>query len=102
MAPNIRWVASFNPPNITLALVKIVILIALLVIMGSLGSALYYLLKDRERSPRTVKALTTRIGVSLGLFVLLIAAFASGLIKPHGLRPDPVSATTEQQPAPSP
>ena len=66
---------------------KIFILIVLLIIVGSLGSALYYLLKDRNRSPRTVQALTVRIGLSIALFFLLIAAFAAGLIKPHGIRP---------------
>ena len=35
-------------------------------------SALVYLLKDRERSPRTARALTLRIGLSIGLFVLLL------------------------------
>jgi len=66
---------------------KIIIVLALLVIVGSLGSALYYLLMDRERSPRTVKALTWRIGLSIGLFLLLLAGFAAGLLKPHGLKP---------------
>ena len=65
---------------------KIVILLILLVIIGSLGSALYFLLKDRERSARTVKALTMRIGLSLALFVLLLIAFTSGWIRPHGLK----------------
>lgn len=66
---------------------KIIVVLILLVIVGSLGSGLYYLLKDRERSPRTVKALTLRIGLSIGLFLLLLLAYAAGLIKPHGLRP---------------
>jgi len=67
--------------------VKVFILIALAIIITSLGSALYYLLKDRQRSPRTVKALTFRITLSIILFGLLLAGFASGVIKPHGLRP---------------
>ena len=66
---------------------KIIIVLALLVIVGSLGSALYYLLKDRERSPRTVKALTWRIGLSIGLFLLLLVGFAAGFLKPHGIKP---------------
>jgi hypothetical protein len=66
---------------------KILIVLVLLVIVGSLGSALYFLFKDRERSPRTVHALTVRIGLSIGLFVLLLIAFGTGLIKPHGIRP---------------
>lgn len=66
---------------------KIIIVLVLLVIVGSLGSALYYLLVDRERSPRTVQALTVRIGLSIGLFLLLLLAFGFGWIQPHGLRP---------------
>lgn len=66
---------------------KMIIVLLLLVIVGSLGSALYYLLMDRERSPRTVRALTVRIGLSIGLFVLLLLAFGAGLIQPHGIRP---------------
>ena len=66
---------------------KILIVLVLFIIVGSLGSALDYLLKDRERSPRTARALTLRIGLSIGLFVLLLLSFGFGLIKPHGLRP---------------
>jgi hypothetical protein len=66
--------------------VKAIILLVLLVIVGSLGSALYYLIKDRNRSPRTVKALTLRIALSIGLFFLLLLAYATGLVQPHGLR----------------
>ena len=66
---------------------KILVVLVLIVIVGSLGQALFYLLKDRERSPRTVRALTLRIGLSIGLFVLLLISFSAGLIKPHGIRP---------------
>ena len=79
---------------------KIVILLILLVIVLSLGSALYYLVTDREKSAKTVRALTWRIGLSIGLFFLLLLAFGSGVIKPHsfggGLRP----AATKAAPAP--
>ena len=61
------------------------VVLTLLIIVGSLGSALFYLLKDRGRSPRTVKALTFRIGLSLGLFVLLLLGFKFGLLQPHGI-----------------
>ena len=80
---------------------KIIIVLALLVIVGSLGSALYYLLMDRERSPRTVKALTWRIGLSIGLFLLLLAGFAAGLLKPHGLKPS-ISPSTQPSTADNP
>jgi hypothetical protein len=80
---------------------KIIVVLVLLVIVGSLGSALYYLFKDRERSPRTVKALTWRIGLSIGLFLLLLLAYATGLIQPHGLRPG-LGALGERPPSSAP
>ena len=59
---------------------KIIVLLFILVILGSLGSALFYLVKDRGQSDRTVKALTVRIAVSAALFILLMAGFYFGLI----------------------
>jgi hypothetical protein len=65
--------------------VKIVIILFLLAILASLGFGLFSLVKDETGSTRTVKALTVRISLSLGLFILLLLAFATGLIQPHGL-----------------
>ena len=65
---------------------KILIVLALILIILSLGSALYHLVMDREKTQKTAKALTLRIGLSIGLFLLLLLAFASGWIQPHGLR----------------
>lgn len=59
---------------------RIVVILFLLFILGSLGSALYYLIKDKGNSERTVKALTWRIGLSITLFILLIAGHYTGLI----------------------
>ncbi len=60
------------------------LIIALLVfIFFSLGSALYFLVRDPAQSTRVVKALTWRIGLSLVLFALLMAAFMMGWITPH-------------------
>nr|WP_081999975.1 twin transmembrane helix small protein [endosymbiont of unidentified scaly snail isolate Monju] len=42
-------------------------------ILLSLASGLYYLVKDKGSSKRTVKALSFRIGLSLGLFLFLMA-----------------------------
>lgn len=64
-------------------IIKSIIVILLLLIFISLGSALFYLIRDRGDSERIVKALTWRIGLSLGLFALLLIAFAFGWIKPH-------------------
>lgn len=62
---------------------KIVIVAFLVLIVASLGSALYYLLKDKGTGQRTVKALTLRVVFSIALFLLLMAGYWFGLI-PHG------------------
>ncbi|MDR2220838.1 MAG: twin transmembrane helix small protein [Methylobacillus sp.] len=61
-------------------LLKIFIVIVLLVIVGSLFSALFYLIKDKGEGKRTVKALTLRISLSLGLFLLLMIGYYLGII----------------------
>ncbi len=68
-------------------LVKVIIVLFLLIILYSLGSALYYLVHESNASDsdRVVKALTWRIGLSLLLFVLLFIAYALGWITPHSI-----------------
>jgi Protein of unknown function (DUF2909) len=65
--------------------VKFVIIAFLILIVGSLGSALYYLVRDKGTSDRTVKALTVRISLSIALFVLLMAGYYFGFIPRGGL-----------------
>jgi hypothetical protein len=62
------------------AAMRIVVLIFLALILGSLFSGLYFLLKDRGTSQRVAKALTVRITLSIVLFALLILAFQLGFI----------------------
>lgn len=64
---------------------KILVILFLVVILSSLGSALYYLMKDKGQSDRTVKALTIRISLSVILFVLLMAGYYFGLVPRQGL-----------------
>jgi predicted MFS family arabinose efflux permease len=59
---------------------RIVVILFLLGILGSLGSALYFLVSDRSASNRTVKALAIRVGLSLTLFLVLMASYYFGLI----------------------
>ena len=66
-------------------LAKLFILLVLLAILASLGSALVFLARDRDDSKRTVRALTVRIALSVALFLLLILAYLAGWIRPHGL-----------------
>ncbi|HEX2549131.1 MAG TPA: twin transmembrane helix small protein [Gammaproteobacteria bacterium] len=64
-------------------LIKVIIVIFLLLILYSLGSALYYLVSKRNNSIRVVEALTWRIALSLTLFILLFLAYWLGWITPH-------------------
>jgi hypothetical protein len=66
---------------------KILIVIVLVVIIGSLASGFIFLIKDGGKSNRTVRALTVRIALSVLLFILLIAGYFTGAIQPHGLTP---------------
>jgi hypothetical protein len=63
---------------------KIVILSLLLVVIISLGSALVAMARG-DKSDKMLKALTWRIGLSVGIFILLLIGQATGLITPHGL-----------------
>ena len=59
---------------------RIIIVVFLLLIVASLASALYFLVKDKGDSNRTVKALTIRVTLSVTLFFLLMAGFYFGII----------------------
>lgn len=61
-------------------LLKIAIVLMLLLIVGSLFSALFYLVKDKGTGERTAKALTIRIALSLTLFLLLMLGYFTGII----------------------
>ena len=58
----------------------------LLMILASLGSGLVFLIRDGgRRSPARSGADRADRCLSIGLFVLLMLAYATGLISPHGL-----------------
>lgn len=65
---------------------KLFILTMLVLILGSLFSALFLLFKREGDRSRVVRALTLRVGLSIGLFVLLLAGFYFGIIPAQGTR----------------
>jgi hypothetical protein len=68
---------------------KYLIIAILLLIIASLGKALYHLSSTEPgNSSKMVNALAWRIGLSVGLFVLLIVAYYQGWIDPQS-RPRP-------------
>jgi hypothetical protein len=64
---------------------KAIVIIMLLAIFASLLSALVFLFRDQGRGTRTAKALTWRVGLSITLFLLLMAGFYFGIIPPQGM-----------------
>jgi len=65
---------------------KWIIPIVLLMIVFSLGSALYYMMKDRGNSSRMVHSLMLRIGLSVALFLGILIAHYFGLIEATGIK----------------
>jgi hypothetical protein len=69
-------------------LIKIIVILMLLVIVGSLLSALVFMYKDNGKGngSRMATALTARVALSITLFCLLMAGYYFGIIPPQGLR----------------
>jgi len=65
---------------------KWLIPIVLLMIVFSLGSALFYMMKDRGNSSRMVHSLMLRIGLSIALFLGILLAHYFGLIEATGIK----------------
>ena len=65
---------------------KWIIPVVLLMIVASLGSALYYMMKDRGNSSRMVRSLMLRIGLSLALFIGILIAYHFCLIEATGIK----------------
>lgn len=65
---------------------KIIIALAFILILGSLGSALFFMMRDKGKSNRTVHALALRVGLSIVLFLMLLGAYKMGWIQPTGIR----------------
>ena len=59
---------------------RYVVIAMLLLIVGSLASALLFMYRDHSGSKRMVKALALRVGLSIALFVMLMASYYFGLI----------------------
>jgi len=60
---------------------RIVVILFLVFILGSLFSALFFLVRDKGQGERTVRALTVRITLSVVLFVLLMLGYYFGVIE---------------------
>ena len=65
--------------------IKILIVLFLVVIVYNLFAGLFYMMTDKGKTDRTVKALTWRIGLSVLLILLVIVGILTGVIQPHDL-----------------
>ena len=54
---------------------RYVVIAVLLLIVASLGSAIFFMMRDRSGSTRMVKALAIRVGLSVALFLALMAGY---------------------------
>jgi hypothetical protein len=66
--------------------IKTIVIVALVLIVGSLGTALYYLYHDRGQGTRMVKALAVRVALSASLILFLVVSYKLGWIDSSGLR----------------
>ena len=62
---------------------KLIVIILLIAILGSLGSGLFFMMKDHDDSDRMAKALTVRIALSITLFAFLIVGYFFGWFQPN-------------------
>jgi uncharacterized ion transporter superfamily protein YfcC len=64
---------------------KWIIAIAFLLILASLGSALFFLVRDKGATRNVARALTVRVGFSLALFAFILLAHQLGWIQSTGI-----------------
>ena len=64
---------------------KWIVIIAFVLIIGSLASAMVFLIRDRGRTRNTVRALGFRVGFSVALFVFILFAHWMGWIQSTGV-----------------
>jgi hypothetical protein len=70
---------------------KYLVALAFLAILASLGSALFFMMRDgRDGKPKTsnmARALAFRVGFSVLLFLCILLAWKLGYIQPTGIQP---------------
>jgi hypothetical protein len=68
---------------------KILVALAFVAILGSLASALIYMMRDgrngEAKTSRMAKALAFRVGFSIVLFLCILLAWKLGYIQPTGI-----------------
>lgn len=62
---------------------KLIIVLMLFAVIGSLFSGLFFLVRDHGANDRTVKALTLRVALSVAILALLLLGYRFGMIPGH-------------------
>ncbi len=69
---------------------KYLVVLAFLAILGSLGSALFFMMKDgrngKPKNSHMARALGFRVGFSILLFLCILLAWKLGYIHPTGIQ----------------
>jgi len=66
-------------------MIKYLVVLLLAGVVVSLFAGLFFLNRDQGDSRRMLRALTLRISLSVLLFLVLLVAWRTGVIQPHGL-----------------
>lgn len=70
---------------------KYLVALAFLAIIASLGSALFFMMRDgrdgKLKTSNTARALALRVGFSVLLFLCILLAWKLGYIQPTGIQP---------------
>ncbi|WP_082447890.1 twin transmembrane helix small protein [Xylophilus sp. Leaf220] len=68
---------------------KTIVLLAFIGILGSLGTALFFMMRDgrngKAKTSNMARALALRVGLSILLFVCILVAWKLGYVRPTGL-----------------
>ncbi|MDO9195168.1 twin transmembrane helix small protein [Rhodoferax sp.] len=68
---------------------KYLVILAFVAIIGSLGTALFFMMKNdgngTTRGQKMARALAMRVGISILLFICILAAWKLGYIHPTGI-----------------
>lgn len=59
---------------------RYLVILMLVLILASLFSGLFYVMRDQHDSKRALKALALRVGLSVGLFLVLMGSYYFGFI----------------------
>lgn len=73
---------------------KVVIVVLLLAILGSLMTSMVFLIRDRSDRKRTLTGLKIRVALSITLILFVLLSWQQGWIAPHAMMRTPIPAAS--------